>query len=119
MKAIKIDVEKRELYYVDVISNRNSQVDSMHEHLGCDCFCVALRLSDNDLLYVDDEGLFRKQKDINGVFAIKGQPQPLVGHGLICGHDEAGEAIDVKITIERIKPHIVWLLPDAVSGYLL
>lgn len=107
MKAIKIDVEKKEIYYVDVETKGGTQVTSIHEHLGCDCFCLGLTIQpQGDHLYVDDEGLLKKFEDVKGVFMIDGQPQPLAGNGLIMGCDEEGESQDVQVTIADIFPHI-------------
>lgn len=119
MKAIKIDVEQKRLYEVDLETINNSQLKSIYQHLGCGCFCQALRYPTNDILFVDDNGLFRKLEQINGVFQINGQMQPLIGHGLIVGHSRNGEACDVKIKIDQIVKGIQWLAVEDVVDYLI
>ena len=98
---------------------RGTQLESIYAHLGCTCFCQALRYPTNDILFVDDNGLFRKPEEINGVFQINGQRQPLIGHGLIVGHNRSGDAKDVSITIAQIESGIKWLVVDDVLTYLI
>lgn len=119
MKAIKIDVEKREVYSVEIITQNGSELHSIHDLLGCDCFCSALAIGKSDLLYVDDNGLFRTPQQVNGAFLITGQSNPLIGHGLVAGHDSEGESQDVTVTVEQLKPHITWLSVEDVRDYLL
>lgn len=55
-------------------------------------------------------------QQVNGAFLITGQSNPLIGHGLVAGHDSEGESQDVTVTVEQLKPHITWLSVEDVKG---
>jgi len=99
MKAIKIDVRKKEIYYIEIDGD---MVDNIVNHLECDVFTLVYpnTLKKGDTLYVDDEGLL---KEPIGAFSIKGCDQVLSGNGLILGTDEEGAAQDVVISIDDLK----------------
>lgn len=98
MRAIKIDVIKREVYEVNL---PNTNIEHIYRELECDCFTFATKLSTKDFLYVDDEGLLRP--DPIGAFSVRGYPQILSGHGLVIGVNGAGASIDAHIDLEQIK----------------
>lgn len=98
MKAIKIDVIKKEVYEVEITAD----IRTFYKHLECDCFCqVGKRLPNGDMLLVDDNGLLIEEP--LGVFEFGTYPQPLSGHGLMVGTSQSGETIPVKSTIEYVK----------------
>lgn len=95
MRAIKIDVIKKEIYEVD-ISGNNRSMNKEIEGNGFDM----VRISKSEALWVDDEGLRRKPP--LGAFTIKWYPQALPGHGLIIGL-RGPENTDTRLTLEEVK----------------
>ncbi len=108
MKAIKIDVIKKEVYEVELTQG---SLEDIYKELTCRVFSMPYEHSNKDGLYVDDEGLLTDE--LIGGFAYRHFPhQPLFGHGLIVGCDEAGESDDVKTTVEEVKKDVVFIPID-------
>lgn len=105
MKAIKIDVVKKQVYYIDM----DEGIESLHKELECETFTVPYILENDDALYVDDEGLLVTPDALKGAFAIKGSNQPYFGHGILEGTNDNGESIDVKSSLEEIQEKVVFL----------
>jgi hypothetical protein len=101
MKAVLIDPYKEEVTDVTY----NGDYKQIYEHIKVDCFAL-VRLSDDDDVFVDDEGLL-KLKPSTKFFALPDYPQPLAGYGLILGNDNEGESIsahhDAAFYRERVK----------------
>jgi hypothetical protein len=105
MKAIKIDVVKKDVYEVDVTTN----IATFYKHLECDDFNqVGRRLPNGDCLIVDGEGLL---KPAIGAFEFGTYPNALAGHGLLFGTDAGGETVGVKSTIEFVKAAVRFVDP--------
>lgn len=85
----------------------NGDYKQISKHLGCDYFDV-VRISDNDAIFVDDEGLL---KDGQHFFAHPDYPDPLAGRGLVLGTDDEGESVSPKVTLERLRSQIRWVIP--------
>jgi hypothetical protein len=101
MKAIKIDVLKKEVYEVEITSN----IDTIYKHLECNCFCqVGRRMPNGDILLVDDNGLIIDNPI--GAFNFGAYPQSLSGHGILIGTDSAGETVDVTSKIDYVKSQV-------------
>jgi hypothetical protein len=103
MKAILIDVEKREVKIVDV----EKGIDAIYAQIKCDCFTV-VTLENEDAIFVDDEGLLKLDEN-SKFFFIEGYHQPLAGNGLILGTNEEGESVDVKSDLQDIKNRVRFL----------
>lgn len=101
MRAIKIDVTKKEVYEIQI----DGSIQSMHAALECETFDM-VRLSRTEILWVDDEGLLKKNPV--GAFKIDTYPQLLSGHGLIIGIDPGGYNVETKISVEDIKDRIAF-----------
>ena len=98
MRAIKIDVVKKEVYDVEI----DSSIKSIYGHLGVECFCqVGKRFPNGDMLLVDDNGLIIDSPI--GAFEIGQYPQVLSGHGLFIGTDGIGETANAQSDLEFIK----------------
>jgi hypothetical protein len=103
MRAIKIDVIKKDVYEVEITPD----IKTFYKHLECDCFCqVGRRMKNNDILIVDDEGLL---KSAIGAFKFDTYFQPLSGHGLIYGTSGSGETIPAKSSIDDIKSKVTFM----------
>ena len=98
MRAIKIDVIKKEVYEVDIVGDRLS----MCKELDADGY-DSVRIAKAEMLWVDGEGLLRKPP--LGAFMFHPYPQALPGHGLIiglCGPENA----DTKLTLEEVRESV-------------
>ena len=100
-KAILIDVNQqivKEIYISD-------SIDAIHDAVECECFTVA-QVNENNDVFVDDNGLFTKDKFFN----FEGAHQPFAGNGLILGIDhETGESINTTLSIEEVKAKVTFL----------
>ena len=117
MKAIRIDAKNRRIEAVDL----GPELSDIYNHLDCITFTVAYPQTVepvSDVIYVDDDGLFRNPEDGLGAFFIDLYPaQPLFGHALIVGSDDEGGNADVTFTIEQISDMVHFLEPDEVKMY--
>jgi hypothetical protein len=112
MKAIKIDVIKKDVYEINV----NKGNEDMYKHLNCDLFTLPIILDNEDGLYVDDEALLREPEDQHGAFMFADYPsQYLFGHGLITGCDNKGEQTDALSDLETIKSKVEFLDNDKIE----
>jgi len=108
IKAILIDVVNQEVREVIVKAEGGHHLNSMYEHLRCDCITSAYYpffQSTNHACFVDDEGLLLQKK--LGAFSFY-NASPLSGNGLIVGIDEEGESIDCTLNIALIKGIVAW-----------
>lgn len=105
MKAIKIDVVKKDVYEVEVTTD----IATFYKHLECDDFNqVGRRLPNGDCLIVDGEGLLKKPI---GAFQFGTYPNSLSGHGLLFGTDSEGETVGVKSTLDYVKRAVRFVDP--------
>ena len=111
MRAIKIDVEKQEVYYIEIEKGLQPMYDAIGN--GCDLIEAPLRFPKNDALFCDEEINFR-QGDVKGGFLIKKMGYPITNNAIIVGADSYGESCDVKMTIQEAERLIVaWYVPRA------
>jgi hypothetical protein len=104
MKAIKIDVVKQDVYYVEMEKDYHRIYDEIGN--GCTLFCCPVEFDNSDALYSDDEGLLHE--NLEGCFMMEGWRIPLVGNAIILGTDEEGDSTDVASTVEEIKSKIIF-----------
>lgn len=103
IKCIKIDVNNKVVYEVEI----NDNIQDIYNQLECDMFEV-VRIDGVNDIYVDEEGLLKLNEDTK--FFMYGEyPQPIVGHGLIMGHDSKGNSISTTLTIEEVKEKVKFL----------
>ena len=102
----------RRAYLVDPTTKLISQVfikDYMdiQRHIGCDMFTMACRLDNDDVLYVDDNGLIDGK--IHDYFAMLDVYQaPLAGRGLLVGSDAQGGDADARTNILDLAMMVKW-----------
>lgn len=117
MKAIRIDAKNKRIESVDI----SNELSDIYKHLNCTTFTVAYPQTSyplNDVIYVDDDGLFKGPEESLGAFFIDLYPaQPLFGHALIIGNDDEGNNINTSFTIEQISDMVEFLEPDEVIMY--
>lgn len=95
MRAIKIDVIKKEIYEIDI----QDTLQAMHEALDAQDY-NGVRIGKTEMLWVDGEGLLRKPP--LGAFMYHPYPNALPGHGLIIGL-RGPENVDSRMSVEEIK----------------
>ncbi len=117
VKAIKINAKSRCIEIVDL----GPQLSDIYELLECNIMTVAYPQTvepTSDVIYVDDEGLFKPLDKIPGAFFIDIYPaQPLFGHALIVGTDDEGRNADVNITVEQVSDMIQFLSEEEIKLY--
>lgn len=72
----------------------------IYKHIKCDLFTCVYLNTENDCVFVDDEGLW---KDNQAFFRIEGYPEPLAGRGLVLGTDDEGESCSPKLSFDDVR----------------
>lgn len=98
MRAIKIDVIKKEIYEVDIPGDSAS----MYKELDANDY-NSVRIARAEILWVDGEGLLRKPP--LGAFRFHPYPNALPGHGLIIGL-VGPENASSKLTLEEVRESV-------------
>lgn len=65
--------------------------------IGADLFTTVMLNREEDMVYVDDEGLINGNP--HGWFVLKGYGQPLKGKGLVLGTDVEGNSVAPTINL--------------------
>lgn len=104
MKAIKIDVEKRDIYQIELEEGLQPIYDAIGN--GCECFSVPLTMF-GDGFFCDEEILFRPD-DVKGAFNVDGFGQ-LINNCIIIGSDEEGNDKDCVLEVEDVKKIVRFL----------
>lgn len=102
MRAIKIDVVKKQVYEIEISKGLNP----IYEAIGCDIFCCPVTWDNQDTIYADDEALLKE--DAEGCFSFPDFNYPIVGNALILGTDDMGESVDAKSSVEELQEKIIW-----------
>lgn len=68
--------------------------------IGCRCF-TAVRLTKDETLYVDDEGLINGTE--HGFRVAYGDRGWLAGNGLVLGNTEWGDSASTKLSVDDLK----------------
>ena len=99
MKNLKVIVIDPETHTIteQVMPDHFEEINKL---IGSRCFCLGTRLKNEDILYVDDDGLYN---EVLSFFVIDGQPQPLAGKGVFIGTDLEGNSVDIKTSLEAVK----------------
>lgn len=101
MKSYLIDPFAQSVTVVDYTGNYKN----IYEHIKATCFTTVQINPQQDMIFVDDEGLFKKDQ---AFFRFHGYDQPLAGRGLVLGTDRRGESVEPKCTIEWLSRVISW-----------
>ena len=108
MKAILIDTVNRQVLKVNLPNpkevGQGASNRAIYEWLGegTELMQSAAYLEKNDVVFVDEEGLFNKKI---GCFTFD-DSHPLRGNGIICGGNDEGGSEDVKITVDEVRERI-------------
>ena len=100
MKAFLIDPAARTVTSYDFCGHQDDIAKAI------ECSDVhSIRVTSNETLYVDDNGLFNDEK-LDHPWELVGYDSPLVGKGLLLGNDKLGQLIGSNY--ERIKDMVFW-----------
>lgn len=109
MKAILIDPFSMTVAEADV----KPGLYGIRAAIGCDLVtAVPLRDGSNDVVYLDDEGLFASGQ---AWFALAGHTQPYAGKGLVLGTVGDGSDGPVAASVREVLAMVRWLDRAAVS----
>tara|TARA_R110000772_G_scaffold30806_5_gene76493 strand:+ start:3364 stop:3702 length:339 start_codon:yes stop_codon:yes gene_type:complete len=107
MKAILVNPFLRTITEVEMTDNYQEIYTQLStDEITVGCFTTGWRCANDDILYVDDEGLFKKGWPLFDVG--RGDGSLLAGKGLIQGDDGEGGAADVKSTVAEITELVRW-----------
>jgi hypothetical protein len=114
MKAIKIDVEKKEVTHVEIAYG----LEPIYEQLKCTTMTCPIIYPNGDALCVDEEGLLKPIENITGGFFLKNFPhQGFFGNGLLIGiENEDGSTRDASTDIIKATRNIVFMSHDEVNN---
>jgi len=99
-KAYLVDPETKLISLVFIKDYKDIQ-----RHIDCDMFTMAFRLDNDDVLYVDDNGLSMK----SDYFAVLDAYQaPLAGRGLLVGSNAQGGDENVRTNMLDFAMMVKW-----------
>jgi hypothetical protein len=101
MKAYLIDPFARTVSEVE----HDGTLASVYRLLGCSTIDAARPSGTDDVIYVDDEGLFREEQ---ATFFCKSYPHGLAGKGLWVGTTPAGDDATPRATVAHVRALILW-----------
>lgn len=108
MKAILIDTLSQQVREVELPDPKKEGYGASNARIyellgeGTTMMQSASYLDGNDVIFVDEEGLFNSK---SGCFSFDGS-HPLHGNGIVCGGNDEGESEDVKATVEEIRKRV-------------
>lgn len=108
LRAIIIDPFKKTITEVTLDNSEgDAGYKAIKKAIG-DNWITSVRLSDKDILYVDDEGLLKGIKT-QQFFEYQGYPQSLAGMGCIVGCNDEGESTPCSLSIEQVQANVRWV----------
>ena len=106
MKAYLIDPINKIVSVVDYNGDYQTINKLINSQRGFD---AVYGFRNEDTLYVDDEGLLRKENYGFEFTYDNGHTQPLMGKALVLGTDAEGESVAVKSTLEEVASKVKWI----------
>ena len=106
MKAYLIDPINKIVSVVDYNGDYQTINKLINSQRGFD---AVYGFRNEDTLYVDDEGLLRKENYGFEFTYDNGHVAPLMGKALVLGTDAEGESVAVKSTLEEVESKIRWI----------
>ena len=107
MKAIKIDVVKKEIYEIEIKGDYHSLSKEL-ECLGIE----RVRISRYEFVWVDEEGLLRNPP--LGAFKISTYPNALSGHGIVLGANDP-DTTSTRLTLNWVKGNVNFVDPSGLA----
>jgi len=99
MKALKINVETKEIESINIDSSKD-----IYKEIGCQLFEIPVVFDNGDGLYCDEEALL-KSEDIKGGFIMPGWVMPILGNAIVLGSKKNGDSCSCKTEISDLKIH--------------
>lgn len=107
MRAILIDAVERDVREVDY----DGSLDSVYQMLRCELI-DAVRVSENDSMLVDDEGLLTSD-DGDSPFILLRNGSVIAGSALVVGSpDENGDTTSCQYSVEDVAPFVIFATRD-------
>ena len=106
MRAYLIDPINKEISVVDYNGDYQMINELINSQRGFD---AVYGFRNQDTLFVDDEGLLRKENHGFEFTYDNGHTQPLMGKALVLGTDAEGESVAVKSTLEEVASKVNWI----------
>ena len=106
MKAYLIDPINKIVSVVDYNGDYQTINKLINSQRGFD---AVYGFRNEDTLYVDDEGLLRKENYCFEFTYDNGHVAPLMGKALVLGTDAEGESVAVKSSLEEVESKIRWV----------
>jgi len=106
MKAYLIDPINKIVSVVDYNGDYQTINKLINSQRGFD---AVYGFRNEDTLYVDDEGLLRKENYCFEFTYDNGHVAPLMGKALVLGTDAEGESVAVKSSLEEVESKIKWV----------
>ena len=93
----------------------NDSLREIYKLIDCDTItAVRPENAKDDVMYVDDEGLFKSEQ---AYFMCRLWPyQAIAGRALWVGTKANGNDASPKVTLEYVQAHIVWQLNERVGA---
>lgn len=111
MRAVLIDPVTKTVAETDVVPG----LSGIRNTIGSDVVtAVPLRDGSDDVVYLDDEGLFVSDQ---AYFGLIGHPQPYAGKGLVLGTAGGGEDGPATTSVRDILCMVRWLEREAVGRF--
>lgn len=101
IRAIKIDVEKREVYEIEL----EPGLEAMCAAIGCRGV-RGKHLNESNRLWLDDNALWCEPQPDK--FLIMGYDQPMAGNGLVCGFNDRGETVSTFLDVSIVLRVVRW-----------
>jgi hypothetical protein len=109
MRAYLIDTPNKQITEVDY----DGDYKSIYTWCNVECFTTVRINADDDVVFLDDEGLINGNPD--GWFVFSGYNQPLRGKGLVLGTDNEGESVEPTIALEELRSMITFPSDEEVG----
>ena len=105
-------IEPREMR-VRVVEH-DGTLEGIYKLLGVDAIDATRFGEEGDAIYVDDYGLFKAEDGrlgVNDWFCVRGNPNALVGKGLVVGADSEGNDIEPRASLAWAIANVHWIQP--------
>jgi hypothetical protein len=114
MRAILIDPIERKVTEIEI---EGKDYREFYPILGCELYSAGLRFDNEDMMLIDDEGLF-KNPDRFFVLA-EDYPRPIAGRAIIVGTDDSGDTAPCQLTLEHIAKQVQWVDRVGARPYVM
>lgn len=106
IKTFFIDARKASITELELDTEQQRALYAMYPHIETDIVQVAMKLENDDTIWVDEEGLF---KGLPYYFSVTGGHQDFAGSAIVAGSDDEGNCVDVKSSLADIRGMVKFL----------